>query len=335
MSAAHTTTSITPPPSPTRTTVLLQRHGWLIGVVVLLAAMTMWRAMQVPVFGGFQIRTITAGSMALALLAMSLAVVVISGGFNLAVGSTMVLANCFSAWLMEDKGLVECVLIAILTVVLAALISAGMGWFSVWSGVPDIIVTLAMTFTLPGIALWILGGPGGGTSDQFSTLITGTFSQPLPSIAWLTAFLVLIWLPFSRSRAGLAVYAVGSNRQAAFLAGVSIMRARVNAYLLSGVFAGLAGVVTTSFTASADPQMSIGLGMLLSAVAAVVLGGVALTGGVGGMVGPALAALALGLIPALMLGLSLDPNLAEVIRGIIIISVVMVGGWIQFRKRRA
>jgi ribose transport system permease protein len=328
------TTSITMPQTSSRSKTLLTRHGWLAGVVVLLAIMVLWRATQVKNFGGFEVRTISAGSLSLALLAMSLAVVVISGGFNLAVGSVMVLANCFSAWMMDGRSTAACILIGILTVALAAVLSAGMGWLSVWSGVPDVIVTLAMTFALPGVALAILGGPGGGTAEGFSKLLTGGFSQPLPSIILLAVSIGLIWLPLARSRSGLAVYAVGSSKPAAFLAGVSVMKARVTAYLFSGIFAGLAGVVTTGFTASGDPRMSIGLGALLSAVAAVVLGGVALTGGTGGLVGPALAAFALGLIPALMLGLGLDPNLAEVIRGIIIIAVVMFGGFLMWKRRR-
>lgn len=326
------TTSV--PPTVSRASRLLYRHGWPAGVVVLLAVMIFWRATQVPTFGGFQVRTITAGSLSLALIAMSLAVVVIGGGFNLAVGSVMVLANCFSAWLMQGQGLAVCIVIGVLTVALMAALSAGMGWLSVWSGVPDIIVTLAFTFALPGVALAILGGPGGGTAPEFAKLLTGGFSQPLPSVVVLVVCVGGIWLPFARSRAGLAVYAIGSSRSAAFLSGISVMRATVHAYAMSGVFAGLAGVVTTAFTSSADPQMSIGLNMLLSAVAAVVLGGVALTGGTGGLVGPMVAAFALGLIPALMLGLSLDPNLAEVIRGLVIIVVVMVGGFVQWRRRR-
>ena len=70
-------------------------------------------------------------------------------------------------------------------------------------------------------------------------------------------------------------------------------------------------------------------------MAAVVLGGVALTGGVGGLLGPVLAALCLALIPPIMLGLGVDPNLAEVVRGVIIIAVVMVGGLLNARRRRA
>ena len=322
---------------PTPTTAFQRmrtRHGWLATITTLMVVMFIWRASQVPNFGGFQIRTITAGTLSLGLLAMAAAVVIITGGFNFAVGSMLVFINCFSAWLMEDKGLLACLGIAVLSVMLAMVISALMGWISVISGVPDMVVTLAISFILPGAALIILGGPGGGTSPDFVTVVVGGFSNPIPSIIWMAVALGLIWYPISRSRVGKSLYAVGSNRQAAYLSGVDVGRTRIIAYAISGLFSGLAGVVTTAYTASGEPRASIGLGMLLSAVAAVVLGGVLLSGGVGGMLGPVLAAFILSLIPAIMLGLGVDPNIAETVRGVILIVVVMVGGWLQLRRSK-
>lgn len=309
------------------------KHGWVLAVAVLLAGTLVWRASQVSNFGGFSIRTITAGTLPLALVALALGVVVITGGFNFAVGSMVVFINCFSAWLMKEQGLVACILIAVLSVAMAIVLSAVMGWIAVISGVPDIVVTLASSFILPGVGLLILGGPGGGTSPEFVTLIVGNFSNPWPSLAWLTGSLVLIWLPLQRSRYGKALYAIGSDRHASFLAGLNVARTRVLAYAVSGLFAGLAGVVTTAYTASADPNASIGLGLLLNAVAAVVLGGVALKGGTGSMLGPILAAFILSLIPAVMLGMGVDPNIAETVRGVILIVVVLIGGWLQSQRR--
>lgn len=334
MSARSTLDSVTSLPTPsTPLQRFRERYGWVVAIAVLLVAMFMWRASQLPVFGGFAMRTVTAGTLTLALVAIALGVVVITGGFNFAVGSMVVFINCFSAWLMQDRGLTACLLIALLSIVIATVISAVMGWIAVASGVPDIVVTLAMSVILPGVALLILGGPGGGTSPEFVNLVVGDFSNPWPALAWLLAPLALIWLPLSRSRYGKAMYAVGSDRHAAFLAGVDVGRTRVLAYAVSGLFCGLAGLAATAYTASAEPRSSIGLGLLLSAVAAVVVGGVALQGGVGGMVGPVLAAFILSLIPAIMLGLRIDPNTSEIVRGVILITVVLVGSWLQTRRR--
>ena len=94
-------------------------------------------------------------------------------------------------------------------------------------------------------------------------------------------------------------------------------------------------MITTAYTGGGEPRARIANDFTLNSVAAAVLGGVALTGGVGGLTGPVLAALCLSLIPAIMLGLGWDPNNAETARGVIIILVVLVGGLLQARRRKA
>jgi ribose transport system permease protein len=334
MSSAPQATVTTPLPEPSsRATRFRRRQGWVVGVALLLGALIFWRYTQIPAFGPFELRGILAGTMTLALLAMAQTVIVISGGIDLSVGAMMVLANCIAARLMLDQDLGTVILVALLVVAIAMVLSGLIGATAVVSGVPDIVVTLAASFVLAGLALIVLDGPGGGTHPRLQELLVGGFDQPLPSFLWLAGILLLVWLPFKRSRLGIATYAVGSDRAAAFLSGVRVGRTRIIAYLLGGFFSGLAGVVTTAFTGSGEPRASIGATATLTSVAAVVLGGVALMGGSGTLLGPVLAAFCLALIPALMLGLGWDPNYAEVARGIIIIVVVMIGGLVQVPRR--
>ena len=334
MSTAPRAVAATPLPRPSsRANRFRRRQGWVVGVAVLLGVLVFWRYSQIPAFGPFEIRGIVAGTMTLALLAMAQSVIVISGGIDLSVGAMMVLANCIAARLMLDQDLGTVVLVAIGVVAVAMILSGLIGLVTVVSGVPDIVVTLAASFILAGLALVVLDGPGGGTNPRFQELMVGGFDQPLPSLLWLAGLLALVWLPFKRSRLGIATYAVGSDRAAAFLSGVRVGRTRVAAYVLAGFFSGMAGVVTTAFTGSGEPRASIGATATLTSVAAVVLGGVALLGGSGTLLGPVLAAFCLSLIPALMLGLGWDPNYAEVARGIIIIVVVMIGGLVQVPRR--
>ena len=334
MSTAPRAVAATPLPQPSsRANRFRRRQGWVVGVAVLLGVLVFWRYSQIPAFGPFEIRGIVAGTMTLALLAMAQTVIVISGGIDLSVGAMMVLANCIAARLMLDQDLGTVVLVAIGVVAVAMILSGLIGLVTVVSGVPDIVVTLAASFILAGLALVVLDGPGGGTNPRFQELMVGGFDQPLPSLLWLAGLLALVWLPFKRSRLGIATYAVGSDRAAAFLSGVRVGRTRVIAYVLGGFFSGMAGVVTTAFTGSGEPRASIGATATLTSVAAVVLGGVALLGGSGTLLGPVLAAFCLSLIPALMLGLGWDPNYAEVARGIIIIVVVMIGGLVQVPRR--
>ena len=82
---------------------------------------------------------------------------------------------------------------------------------------------------------------------------------------WTVGTLVLVWLPLRRTRLGLAIYAVGSNRGASFLAGVNVARTRVLAYSLGGLFAGLAGIITTAYTGGGEPRASIGANATLNA----------------------------------------------------------------------
>ena len=334
MSSAPPAVTATPLPQPSsRATRFRRRQGWVVGVALLFGALVFWRYSQIPAFGPFEIRGIVAGTLTLALLAMAQSVIVISGGIDLSVGAMMVLANCIAARLMLDQDLGPVVLIALLVVAIAMVLSGLIGAVAVVSGVPDIVVTLAASFVLSGLALIVLDSPGGGTHPRFQELLVGGFDEPLPATLLLAAVLALVWLPFKRSRLGIATYAVGSDRAAAFLSGVRVGRTRVIAYIMAGFFSGLAGVVTTAFTGSGEPRASIGATATLTSVAAVVLGGVALLGGSGTLLGPVLAALCLGLIPALMLGLGWDPNFAEVARGIIIIVVVMIGGLVQIPRR--
>jgi ribose transport system permease protein len=321
-------------PTPTsRLSRFVQRQGWTVGVAVLLVVLLLWRVSQLPKFEGFEIRTITAGTMSLAFLAMAQSVVVISGGIDLSVGPMMVFVNCLSVAWMGDRGLGACLLIALVVLLIAVGLSTLTGAIITVSGVPDIIVTLATGFTLAGMALFVLESPRSGVNADVQRVIAGTLSNPWPSILWIAGALVVIWIPLKRSRLGLAIYAVGSKRNAAFLSGVRIPRTRVLAYAVGGVFTGLAGLAITAVTLGGEPRESIGANATLNSVAAAVLGGVALTGGVGGLLGPVLAALCLTLIPAIMLGLGWDPSNADTARGVIIILVVAVAGLVQTRRR--
>src|SRR4029453_2221109 len=161
-----------------------RRQGWLAGVALLLAALVLWRSSQIPAFGAFEVRGIVAGTMTLALLAMAQTVIVISGGIDLSVGAMMVLTNCIAARLMVDQDLGTVVLVAVLVGVVAMVLSGLIGTITVVSGGPDIVVTLAASFTLAGLALVVLDGPGGGTNLRFQELLVGGFDQPAPAILW-------------------------------------------------------------------------------------------------------------------------------------------------------
>ena len=141
-------------------------------------------------------------------------------------------------------------------------------------------------------------------------------------------------MPLQRSRLGISFYAIGSNKDAAFLSGVNVARTRIALYAVGGVFAGLCGVALTAITQAASPFAVISNTATLNSVAAAVLGGVALSGGVGGLFGPALASLVLYYIPTIMLGYGIDPAYSQIIQGVLTVLVVLVGGLLRARNKR-
>jgi ribose transport system permease protein len=148
----------------------------------------------------------------------------------------------------------------------------------------------------------------------------------------LIVIVALVWIPFVRSKAGLSVYAIGSNQLAAFRSGVGVGRTKVLAYTLGGLFAAIGGLSLTASTGIGTPVPGP---YTLESVAAVVLGGVSLAGGRGGVFGPIVAVVVLQLIQTDLTLLSVDTNLAFVAQGVILIGVVTFGGLIELRRSRA
>ncbi len=235
---------------------------------------------------------------------------------------------------MENAGFGKSLVLAALILCAGAVIGAVNGLLVVLSRVPDVIVTLTTGFIWGGVALLILERPGGGAPDEFLALGTGTLATP-----WLSNSLILlivsasvIWIPVRRSKTGLRLYAVGSDRVAAFRSGVNIGRTRFVAYVLGGLFSSVGGLGLTMTTGIGSPRS--GVLYTLSGLAAVVIGGVSLVGGRGGIVGPMIAAFVLTLIPADLIFLNIDPNFGQVIQGTLIVLVVMVGGFLTMMRSR-
>ena len=310
------------------------RHSALVGMPLLLIVFLAATVAIHPDFNSFDAQSLAMAALPLAFAAAAQAVVVISGGIDLSIGSVMAVANVLAASTMEEAGFGESLLLAAAIVCAGA--AAGMvnGLLVVVSRVPDVIVTLTTGFIWGGIALLILERPGGGAPDDFLAIGTGTFLTP-----WLSNSLILlavsaavIWIPVRRSKLGLLIYAVGSDRVAAFRSGVDIGRSRVIAYVIGGLFSAIGGVGLTMTTGIGSPRA--GVLYTLSGLAAVVIGGVSLVGGRGGIVGPIIAAFVLTLIPSDLIFLNIDPNFGQVIQGTLIVLVVMIGGFAALMRTR-
>jgi ribose transport system ATP-binding protein len=301
------------------------------------ALLTVFLAATVAIhrsFDSFDAQSVAMAALPLACAAAAQAAVVISGGIDLSIGSVIAVANVLAASTMKQASFGEALLLAVAILACGAAIGAANGLLVVVSRVPDVVVTLTTGFIWGGVALLILEKPGGGAPPEFlnlgaGTLITDWLSN---SLVLLVVSLAVVWIPVLRSKAGLRIYATGSDRIAAFRSGVNVELARILAYVLGGLFSAVGGVGLTMTTGIGSPKA--GVLYTLSGLAAIVIGGVSLTGGRGGIVGPVIAAFVLTLIPADLIFLNIDPNFGQVIQGTLIVLVVMAGGLVTSLRGR-
>jgi ribose transport system permease protein len=218
--------------------------------------------------------------------------------------------------------------------VLGLVVGAINGGLVVVTRVPDIVVTLAMSFVWAGTALLILNTPGGGAAPWLMAIISGPLGSPwLPkALVVLTVIVAVLWIPLRRSTLGLTLYAVGSSPLAAFRSGVAVGPTKIVAYTLTGFFSALAGLALTATGGVGAPVPG---SYTLQSVAAIVLGGVSLAGGRGGVLGPIIAVIVLALVRTDLFFAGVDPNWSTAIQGAILIGVVMFGSLVAMRKVRA
>ena len=309
------------------------RNIYTIALLALLAGLFAFTLVVKPNFGAFDLETLSKGAMPLAFAAAAQAIIVISGGIDLSIGSMMALTNVTAALLMQNASPEAAVGVVALVLVMGFVLGLVNGLLVVWTRVPDIIVTLAMSFVWAGAALLVLPRPGGAAAPWFMELASGSLlADFVPKAAVVLLVVVaIVWLPLKRSRLGLSIYAIGSDRLAAFRSGIDVSRTRVLTYAIGGLFAACGGLALTMSTGIGTPTTGL---YTLQAVTAIVLGGVSLAGGRGGIVGPIAAAFILGLIRLDLVFVGVNPNLSTVIQGSIMIVVVMVVGFITLRTER-
>jgi ribose transport system permease protein len=319
---------------------IMRRHGWVIGLFVLLGLILALTRFIQPDYGAAGFGSLTRAVLPFAFAAAGQTIVVIAGGVDLSIASMMALTSVTAATLMDGASEEFAILVVPLVLALGLVLGAVNGALIVLTRVPDIVVTLAMLFVWQGAALLVLGAPGGAAAEWLKALLVGTAGVPgvpagitewLPkALLLLVASLGIVWIPLSRSRLGLSIYAIGSDGLAAFRSGVDVDRTKIVAYALAGLLAAMGGLVLTLSTGIGAP---IPGPYLLASVAAVVLGGVTLGGGKGGLVGPIVAVFILRLVRSDLTFLSVDPNVTTIIEGTIMVVVVMLGALVAMRNR--
>jgi ribose transport system permease protein len=259
--------------------------------------------------------------LAIAGMASTPAIISGRGGLDISISPVMILTTgVFAVWL-APHGLGGAVAVPLL-LLLGTAIGAVNGLLIVWLRLPPVVVTLAVYFILIGINLTLLTAPV-FVHSTWITELSGSWG-PFPAALLTIAVPLVVWsvlglLPYRRT-----LYAVGSNDATAFSCGVKVGTVRVAAYALGGLFAAVGGFAVLAVTSTASPNLSGTYA--LQAIAAVALGGTALQGGRGGLIGSALGAASIYLLGNLLISFNVNPSWLQVMYGtMLLLAVVLVG----------
>jgi ribose transport system permease protein len=300
---------------------LARQRGLLIAIAVFVLLFLMVDWISPGPVSYFEISFLASGGATLAIAAMGQTLVILAGGFDLSAGAVISLVNVVLATQMQDSA-GSILLWCALGIGIGLAAGAFNGFFVAMLGLQPIVVTLSTMFIVQGLTLLVMDKPGGLIPYGLTGALTGdALAELLPMPLVLLAGLLLLWFLLRNSRLGVAIYAVGSDPEAAAAAGVPRRLVLFLVYLLAGGLYGAAGVFVSAQTGSGDPL--VGNPMLLQIFAAVVVGGTRLGGGRGGLVGPVFGAFTLMLVVNILLVLNVSAYYSTVAEGLILILAVL------------
>ena len=280
------------------------------------------------------------------LLAIGMLLVILTGGIDLSVGSTLGLAGVVAGFLMQGVTLQAfgvvlyppVWVVVLLTCALGAFVGAVNGVLIAFFKVPAFVATLGVLYVARGVALLMtngltynnLGGRPELGNTGFDWLGFNRLSGVPIGVLILAAIAIIASILLTRTAFGRWVYATGGNARAAELSGVPVKRTQVSVYVLSGICAAIAGLVLSSQLTSAGP--TAGTTYELTAIAAVVVGGAALTGGRGNIRGTLLGAFVIGFLSDGLVIIGVSSYWQTVFTGAVIVLAVLLNS-IQYSRR--
>ena len=325
-----------PPPSAPPRRSRLARLTSLLGLAAVIALSIVFSPVRGgrPVFLGIGNLTDILRQVAeKGILAVGMTAVVVSGGIDLSVGSVLALAATLTAWAFMRAGLPFGVALAL--VLVAGLACGAVNGLAVSRlKLQPFIATLATMSAARGVARYISGGTaiplgfGPGAAPESMRAIAGVIVPyvPVPAVLFL-ASVAAMHVYLSRTTAGRYLYAIGDNETAARLSGIRVAWHKASVYGIAAALAALAGFVHCAQLEQGNPND--GVAYELDAIAAVVIGGTSLSGGVGTVGGTLVGVLTIGVINNIMGLNNVDANLQLILKGVIILGAV----WLQRRRR--
>lgn len=265
----------------------------------------------------------------LILAAVGQTFVLLTGGFDLSIGGVICVTNSLLAAHMGNSpgGILLFTFISIF-------IGLGVGTFNGFviekTKIQPFIVTLATQFICSGSALLILKIDGGEVPDSFIHAFMFRVGG-IPFSLIMIAALILLWLYAKRTAFGLSLYSVGSNEKAAHLNGISIMKVKVMAYGLSGLFAAFAGIYRTAQVASGSP--TAGIPFVMTSIAAAVIGGTSISGGVGGVIGSVVGVFIIRSITDLLVFMKVSSYWTSLVQGLLLLVAVAITSYAKLHGK--
>lgn len=299
-------------------------------VIVLVLVMVFFATQNERFLSANNARTILIAAAPFALVALGQTIVILTGGIDLSVGSVIAVSAMTGAWISVNNP--QLVWVAMVVAVLVGtLVGLANGLVISRLNVPPFVATLGSLTAASGLAYAIGGGaPINGLPEQFGSLANNRLLGLQLPVFFMIAGFVVLGVVMRYTTWGLRVYAVGGNRTAAEVAGVNAKRVLTSVYVISGMLAGISGVILASRVISGPPNL--GSGYELYAIAAVVIGGASLMGGRGTVWGTLIGLL---LIQTLNNGLDIlvvPAYWQKVISGVLIVAAVAVDVWASRRQ---
>ena len=247
--------------------------------------------------------------------------VILTGGIDLSVGSILGLSGVLASGVLASTGNTAAAVAVSLVVGVAC--GAVNGFFVSVCGIPPFISTLGMMTLLRGVILvYTKGSPIPIKSDAYKFFGKGSIAGiPVPVIILIIVFLLAHYI-LTQTSYGRSVYAVGGNREAARLSGIRVKTSEFLVYTLNGLMCGMAGLILTARLGSA--QSTSGTGIEMDAIAAVILGGTSLSGGVGFVLPTVVGAMIMGIIDNILTLMNVNPHATNIVKGAVILIAVLV-----------
>jgi inositol transport system permease protein len=272
------------------------------------------------------------------IIAVGVTQVIITGGIDLSSGSVVAVTAMVAASLAQSSDAARAVYPSLTDLPVVVPVVAGLavgalaglinGTLIAWTSIPPFIATLGVMVTARGVAKWYTHGePVSLLTDSYASIGSGA----VPVVIFLATALVF-HIALRYTRYGKFTYAIGSNPQAARVSGIRVGRHLILVYTIAGTLSGLAGIVTSARAVSG--QAGMGMMYELDAIAAAVIGGASLSGGIGRITGTVIGTLILGVVTSGFTFLRIDAYYQEIVKGAIIVAAVVADQYRQRRRRR-